>query len=56
MTPRAAHRSQAGPIHIPVYRDRPLKVCAAMSAGGFIEFGCGPSTCHSGNALTLSQA
>ena len=28
MTPREAHRSQAGPIYIPVYRDDPLKRCS----------------------------
>jgi len=25
MTPRETHRSHAVPIHIPVYRDRPLE-------------------------------
>jgi len=31
MTPRAAHRSQAGPIHIPVYRDRPLNAFGLLA-------------------------
>ncbi len=32
MTPRETHRSHAVPIHIPVYRDRPLLSVALIQS------------------------